>query len=338
MDLSAFTVVDHYPAPGRTVADRLREVVDLGHVADRAGLSNLWVAEHHFHEGGVCPQPAVLLAAVAERTHRLGLGVLVSVLPFHGAIDVAEQYAMVDQLSGGRLRFGVGSGYLPLELDGFGVDPATKRDRFERTLHDVMEAFEGRPIPSAGAPVVLNVRPTQQPHPPVTFAVQRTEAIPHVGRRGVGLALIPYATVSSIDELRTQIASYRAALPPGVPGRVAIGLHLAVTDDPREARAALQRYIDTRLAHRSTSLAAKVAADPAHAQAATIEANGFAVFGPVDEVVARLEAFRAIGVDEILGLFDFGGLPPERWRVSVEALGAAWSGGPGARPTSGGPA
>jgi len=333
--LSAFTVVDEYPSdPPR---DRLREVLELGDVADRAGLSTLWVAEHHFHSGGVAPSPPVLLAALGARTRRIRLGTLVSVLPFHRPIELAEQYAMLDHLLGGRLNLGVGSGYIPLEFEGFGVDPQEKRSRFDRSLETMLAAFQGGEVLAEGPgakPVRLNVRPVQEPHPPLWVAVQRREAIPFVARRGASLALVPYATLNSYAELTEEVGEYRRHLPPGTHGEVAAALHLYAGPHPDRARAALQRYLDSRLATQSAFYQDKVRRDPAHAHAEHIEAGGWALFGSVSEVAAKLRSFASTGVDEVLGIFDFGGLLTEEVAASVRALGAEWSrGSGGSEPT-----
>jgi len=325
--LSAFTVVDAYPEdPG--AADRLLDVVALARSAEAAGLSTLWVAEHHFQTGGVCPAPPVLLAACGAATRRIRLGALVSVLPFHSPVEVAEQYAMLDRLTGGRLNLGVGSGYIPLELEGFGVDPATKRERFDQALATVLAGLEGREIvgDSAGArPVRLNVRPVQDPHPPIWVAVQRPEAVAPVARRGFSIALIPYATVPNVPALAEQIGVYRANRPAGGRGEVAIGLHVYAGDRVADARKAFRRYLESRLQTQSTFYQRKAAADPASATPEGIERSGFAVFGPAADVARRLHDLARVGVDEILGIFDFGGLPRAEVERSVAALGAAWA-------------
>ncbi|MCI4350056.1 MAG: LLM class flavin-dependent oxidoreductase [Thermoplasmata archaeon] len=324
MKLSAFTIVDAYPPGVNGRRERYGEVLELAEGCEAAGLAALWIAEHHFHAGGTCPSPAVLLAAVGMRTMRLRLGVLVSVLPFHNPVEVAEQYAMVDQLVRGRFNFGAGSGYIPLEMEGFGVDPATKREKFDGALATVLAAWHGEEIrvegPHGGT-VRLNVRPRQSPHPPIWVAVQRREAIPFVARRGTNIALVPYATVQTIQELGEEIREFRRHLPSGVTAEVAVALHLYAGPDPGEARAALQRYLDSRLATQSSFYQDKVKRDPQHAHASAIEASGFALFGSAEEVATRLEAFRKVGVDEILGIFDFGGLPLAHVLGSVRALG-----------------
>ncbi len=253
---------------------------------------------------------------------------MVSVLPFHRPIDVAEEYASLDRLLGGRLNLGVGSGYIPLELEGFAVDPATKRERFDAALELVLAAFEGREVAIAGpgSPRVrLNVLPVQRPHPPVWVAVQRREAVAHVARRGFSIALIPYATVADRTELAEEIREYRAHLPSDRRGEVAVALHVYAGDRPELARAAFRRYLDSRLETQSTFYRQKTERDPASASPEGIERSGFALFGPPDTVARRLAEFSAVGVDELLGIFDFGGLEESEVARSVTALGKAWA-------------
>jgi alkanesulfonate monooxygenase SsuD/methylene tetrahydromethanopterin reductase-like flavin-dependent oxidoreductase (luciferase family) len=324
--LSAFTVVDEYPSD--LPSGRLREVLRLAEAAEDGGLSTLWVAEHHFHAGGVCPSPPVLLAALGARTKRLRLGALVSVLPFHRPIELAEQYAMVDQLLEGRLNLGVGSGYIPLEFEGFGVDPLAKRELFDRALETLLAALAGKEVRSEGANATLvriNVQPVQRPHPPIWVAVQRREAIPYVAQKGTSIALVPYATIASPAELAEEVREYRSHLPAGARGEVAAALHLYAGPHPERARSALQRYLDSRLATQSAFYQEKVRRDPAHANASAIEGAGWALFGSAEEVASRLRAFAATGVDEVLGIFDFGGLPSEEVGRSVRALGAEFA-------------
>jgi alkanesulfonate monooxygenase SsuD/methylene tetrahydromethanopterin reductase-like flavin-dependent oxidoreductase (luciferase family) len=326
VQLSVFSIADAYPDLPGPPRDRYAEMIDLAVAAEASGLAAFWVAEHHFHSGGVCPSPPIVLAAAGARTSRIRLGVLVSVLPFHEPVEVAEQYALLDQVIGGRLNLGVGSGYIAREFEGFGVDPATKRERFDRDLRTIQAAWRGEPVTARdgqATPVTLNVRPRQLPHPPIWIAVQRREAIPFVARWGTSIALVPYATVRDLAELTEEIHEYREALPAGVTGQVSVALHLATGDDLAAPRAALQRYIDSRLATQSKFYQEKVQREPWLATAAGIESTGFALFGRAPEVAERLRAFERAGVDEVLGIFDFGGLEPGRVRQSVAELARA---------------
>ncbi|MFZ0829637.1 MAG: LLM class flavin-dependent oxidoreductase [Thermoplasmata archaeon] len=312
MQLSVFSVLDAFP-PEVDFAGRNRysELLSLADAADRSGLASVWVAEHHFLSSGLCPAPSVLLAAMGTRTRRVRLGSLVSVLPFHSPIEIAEQYALLDQLIGGRLNFGVGSGYIPAEFEGFGVDPKDKRERFDRALETILAAFRGDEVraDAPGAhPVRLNVLPRQQPSPPIWVAAQRREALPFVARKGYSVALIPYATVRDVAELAEEIREYRAALPAGTTATVSAAVHIYAGPSPERALTAFQRYLDTRLATQSTFYQQKVQADPRHASAAALEESGLSMIGGLNEVEERAHAFADAGVDELLGIFDFGGL------------------------------
>ncbi|MCI4360047.1 MAG: LLM class flavin-dependent oxidoreductase [Thermoplasmata archaeon] len=329
MRLSAFTVLDAYPTGADPTRDRYRDALALAECCEASGLSAVWVAEHHFHTGGLCPAPPILLAAMGRRTERLRLGVMVSVLPFHDSVDLAEQYALLDRLVEGRLNLGVGSGYIPKEFEGFGVDPATKRERFDSGLETLLAAFRGEAVRMGGGrnpPVKLNVRPLQRPHPPITVAVQRREALVPLARQGRSIALIPYATVANVDELAEEIAEYRAALPTGSSGQVAAAVHLYAGTAPKVARSALQVYLDSRLATQSKFYQERVRKDPTARSARSIEEAGLALIGSPEEVALGLERFRDAGVDELLGIFDFGGLPMDEVRGSVQAIGARWPG------------
>lgn len=324
MRLSAFSIVEeNATGPSR---DRYREVLDLAETADRLGLHAFWVAEHHFQPGGLCPAPAVLLAAMAARTSRVRLGSLVSVLPFHEPVETAEQYALVDRISQGRLNFGVGSGYVPAELEGFGVDPESKRERFDRALDTIVRAWEGGAVSTERAgsrPVHLNVRPTVSPYPPIWVAVQRREAIPHVARRGFSLALIPYATISSLAELAEEVREFRAALPRGKTATVSAAFHVYAGSEPENGLDALQRYLDSRRKSGSIHYQMKVGRDPHQANARAIVDHGLAFVGTSTDLPHWVDRVAGTGVDELLGIFDFGGLPMADSARSMETARAA---------------
>ncbi|MGP8071913.1 MAG: LLM class flavin-dependent oxidoreductase [Thermoplasmata archaeon] len=322
MKLSVFSIVDD--VPGR---NRYDDILELAVAADEAGLSALWVAEHHFNPAGVCPSPPVLLAACGVRTRRLRLGALVSVLPFHRPVDVAEEYSLLDRVVGGRVNLGLGSGYIPTEFEGYGIDPASRHERFDAAYSTILDLMAGREARIGGpsAPRVrLNVLPVQAPHPPLWIAVQRREAIPFVARRGVSVALIPYATLSGVPELAEEVREFRAALPVGSKAEVAVGVHLYAGDHPERGREALDRFLSSRLRTQSTFYQAKTAQHPHQASRAGLEESNLALLGTPAEVTRRLEPYRAAGVDEVLGIFDFGGLPIADAVGSIRSLGRAF--------------
>src|SRR5208337_4411471 len=126
---------------GKSEYQIVKEQFDLMRAAEDLGFDSIWPAEHHFTEYGYCASPALSLAAVASVTKRIRLGTGVVVLPFHNPIRVAEELAMLDLMSDGRLDFGVGRGYQPLEFKGFQIDQAKSRGIFNESLEVIMQAW-----------------------------------------------------------------------------------------------------------------------------------------------------------------------------------------------------
>jgi len=186
-------------------------------------------------------------------------GVAVSVLPFHHPLVAAEEYAMLDQLSGGRLVLGAGSGYLKHEFEGFYLAPWEKRARFDEALKILVQAWEGKPFSYHGLyhhveNARIAVTPLQKPHPPLWIAILQPEAAYHVGKQGQNIMLIPYATCETKDDLKVIIDAYyrgyTEAAHAGQPD-IAVALHTYVSASPGSARGeseeALNRYVRSRL-------------------------------------------------------------------------------------------
>lgn len=306
MRYSIFSVQDHYPSEQRTVEGLYGQVIEQAELADALGYDTFFVAEHHFHEYGVVPNPAVMLSALSQRTRRVRLGSAISILTFHHPLTVAESYAMVDVLSGGRLVLGVGSGYLRHEFEGYGVDGAEKRDRFDEGLEVVTRALSGERVTFRGTyvtveDVALNVLPMQKPTPPIHVAILRKEAAYHVGRKGQKIVFVPYASVDRFDEIAELISEFRRGQAAGgmAPQEddVQIALHTHVaTDDAtarRDAEAAFDRYVESRLyAKRQTY--------------DDIMQSGLSLMGGVDTVTEKLVGLYGMGVRHVMMLHNFG--------------------------------
>ena len=213
MRLSIFSVQDHYPDRPRTLPRLYEQVIAQAELAEQLGYDTFFVAEHHFHEYGAVPNPAVMLSTLAQRTKRLRLGSAISILTFHNPLTVAESYAMVDVLSGGRMVLGVGSGYLKHEFAGYQIDSAEKRERFDENLAILKRALRGERITFRGKfytldAVQINVLPMQQPIPFYVAILNRVGAY-HVGRQGNAIMCVPYASVDHFDEIGPMVAEFR---------------------------------------------------------------------------------------------------------------------------------
>src|SRR5438045_5593285 len=151
MRYSIFSVNDHHPRLPRTVPQLYGQVMRQCELAEALGYDTFFCAEHHFHEYGVVPDPAVMLSALVQRTRLIRLGTAISILTFHDPRRIAEPYSMVDMMSGGRLVFGVGSGYLAHEFVGSGKEGKEKRDRFNENLDLVKRLMAGETLAYKGS-------------------------------------------------------------------------------------------------------------------------------------------------------------------------------------------
>lgn len=163
--------------PGQVIASRL----DFAVAAENAGITHYHVTEHHGTPLSVCPSPNLFLAALSQRTTTLRFGALVHVLPSYDPLRLAEEIAILDQLSGGRLDVGVGSGVSPYELAYFGVEASEARARFAETLTAVTTALATgrmthRDTLLRDYDVELSVGPVQHPHPPLWYASSNTSS------------------------------------------------------------------------------------------------------------------------------------------------------------------
>lgn len=305
MKLSMFSVVDHYPDGGRDLRTLYGEVIDQAVLADRLGFETVWLAEHHFIDYGVVPNPAVMLASLAPRTSRVKLGPAISLLPFRDPRQVAEDYVMLDQLSGGRAVLGVGSGYVKPEFDGFGIPFEEKHARFNEGLETVIRLIGAESVTlngtySRSGPIRLNVTPIQQ-RIPVFVAVGQRDAMARVGGQGHSVMFMAYTMCNAIGDAAAIIAGYRDARRQAghiaSAGTVAVGMHTHVGATDAEARDAAEeafaRYCSTRLKARKRSW--QEAVD-----------DGVVLFGSPAKIADRLVALHRMGVDEFLTLHNFG--------------------------------
>ncbi|WP_219462393.1 LLM class flavin-dependent oxidoreductase [Nonomuraea rhizosphaerae] len=184
---------------GQSFKDVYDYHLELIELAEELGFDGVRLAEHHFRDYGVAPNLFTMLAHVAARTSRIRLGTGIVVLPLHNPVHVAEEAAQVDVLSGGRLDLGIGRGYQSFEFEGFGIDLAEARDRFNEALEVILGLWtqevyqhEGK-FYRTGAEVSLTPRPLQAPHPPIHVAAVSPETVTMYGERGLPILADPAA-------------------------------------------------------------------------------------------------------------------------------------------------
>jgi len=307
---SIFSVNDHHPRLARTIPELYAQVMAQCEHAERLGYDTFFCAEHHFHEYGVVPDPAVMLSALAQRTRKIRLGTAIAILTFHDPRRVAETYSMVDMMSGGRLVFGVGSGYLAHEFVGYDRDPKEKRDRFNENLDLVQRLMAGESLSYSGQfskseKVVLNVLPHEGRVPPVYVAVLARDAAYHVGKQRNRLFTVPYASCKDFDDIGVMLAEYRrgraeAGMPADNDDHVfTLHTHVAGTDEEAKAqcKAAYDLYVATRLYAKRHEYE-------------DILANGICLFGSVETVAAKMRRLQEMGIRHVATMHNFGALDP----------------------------
>lgn len=257
MKFGLFIIGDDDPALKLDLKGYYERMLEQVRYGESLGYECFWFGEHHFDFHGVIPSPTVLMSAAATCTDSIRLGVAVALLPYRDPILTAEEYAMIDVLSGGRLDFGVGRG-TPPELVGFGVKE-DNRDLLVESLEVVEMAWREGRVSYHGKfhdidDVSLNVQPVQRPLPPVYFAALSQGSYQVAGERGYPILGIPFASCKDWDEVKRKVGYYKETLSRNGhdPAALDVGqtIHTHVAESAaaarRRARPAMSRYYEAR--------------------------------------------------------------------------------------------
>ena len=185
MHWGLFDWVDNNPRFDQ-LADTYEQRLKIAEYADRAGYWGYHLAEHHGTPLGMAPSPSLLLAAVAQRTQRMRIGPMVFLLPLYHPVRLAQEVAMLDHLSRGRLELGVGRGASPYELALFGVDASETRDIFNERLDEILAGLSTGRMRDQ---VEIIPRPWQRPYPPLWYPTTNPETIPWLASQGINLLM-----------------------------------------------------------------------------------------------------------------------------------------------------
>ena len=178
-------------------------------LAEQCGYHSFWLPESHFAGPNSVPEPIVLLAAVAARTTTIKLGTTSYLLPIRNALQAAEQVAVLDQLSGGRLILGLGRGFEKNMLSAFDVNPTEKRELLNRNLDVMKAAWAGGIVGSQAIGAVMSPLPVQKPHPPIWMAAFGPKALAQAGKMGTPYLASP---MESLQQLKDNYEIYNTAL------------------------------------------------------------------------------------------------------------------------------
>lgn len=186
MDMKlTFGAYDHLDRSDEPLGTFFENRLRLAEAYDRVGFRALHIAEHHFTPLGMAPSPSVFLSALAQRTRRLRFGPLVYTLNLYHPLRLADEICMLDHMSGGRFELGVGRGISPFEVGYFGADPAQGQAMYFEAFDVLMKALRN---PAGGLlthegiyyqyrNVPLELRPLQQPHPPLWYGIGNPDSV-----------------------------------------------------------------------------------------------------------------------------------------------------------------
>ncbi|MFF8669996.1 MupA/Atu3671 family FMN-dependent luciferase-like monooxygenase [Streptomyces sp. NPDC015242] len=326
------------PAPS---GGRYELLMEIARFADRHGFHALWMPERHFHSfGGLFPNPAVLAAALSRETERIRLNAGSVVLPLHDPIRVAEEWSMVDNLSGGRVGIGVASGWSANDFVFFPDRFGRHKELMYEQLAQVRQFWRGDPLRRTGGDgeteVRLFPRPVQDAPPLHTAVVGNPASFELAARHDLGV--VTNLMTQSVEQLADNIARYRRTrarhgLDPDA-GRVAVLLHTYLADDHDTARTEAYEPL-SRYMRASLSVFSGVTNSLGHSidLAALSEDDLEAVFhraygrycdqraliGTADSVRPVVDAVTGAGADEIVALVDFG-VAADRLRTGLPYL------------------
>lgn len=216
MKFGILYIPDYYPERHKSSSHYYGEMMEQIQFCEEIGFDGIWFAEHYVG-GYAFPSPPIFATAVAQKTKRIRFGTGVTLLPLTNPVKTAEEYAMLDVLSGGRFDFGVGRGILRDEYDLFGINANESQGRYHEALDVILQAWTQDEVNYNGKHFKVDhikalPKPIQQPHPPIwAAAVASPESFIWTGQRGYNIMLVPFA-YPTFGPLRERVDLYHKAL------------------------------------------------------------------------------------------------------------------------------
>jgi alkanesulfonate monooxygenase SsuD/methylene tetrahydromethanopterin reductase-like flavin-dependent oxidoreductase (luciferase family) len=317
---------------GESESDAFARSFDLIEAAEAGGMDAVWLAEIHFApDRSVLASPMTIAAGIAGRTDRIKIGTAVQILPLVNPLRIAEDAATVDQISGGRLIFGVGRSGFPRSYLAYGVSYAESKERFNEALDVIRLAWTQPSFSFCGQyynyeNVRLAPQPFQKPHPPIRVAATSPDTFPAIGSEGHPIFV--GVRQGSFSELLPHIQAYRAAYQAaGHPGHgeVYVRVPLYVGDSEDQGRTEPEESIMhfmRRQARQQAESATMAGVSDVERRTRISEAlehysyedvcRDKVVVGSPETVTARLQSIQdELGLDGILAELNSGGLIPQ---------------------------
>jgi alkanesulfonate monooxygenase SsuD/methylene tetrahydromethanopterin reductase-like flavin-dependent oxidoreductase (luciferase family) len=309
-------LLDHQYDRGDDLGVRLPELVDFAQTVRDLGFDSLF-GIHHYLSNLRTLQPLTLLAHLVDHTGSMQIGTGIYIVPLTHPVQLAEEVATLDQLSGGRFVLGAGAGYRNEEFAAFGIPRGERTPRLVESLELMTRLWSGEPVTHAGAhycvdDVSLSMLPVQRPHPPIWIGANSPRAIERAARLG-------YPWLASGNVKRNwavgNLEEYRRVLVDAGhtdEGRTyPIHRDLSLADTRKAAIAQVEPYV-----RRSYGQYTGYGLDYFETMFEDFKAKSF-FFDTPDGVVARIEDFAASGFNHFVFRVQWLGCPRE---LSLEIL------------------
>jgi len=238
-----FGVLQFFSWPERRIpiAQVYERALSRIEIMDKTGYDAVWLAEHHFNSFSVCPSVHMMGTHVAARTQRLRIGTAVTLAAFYHPLRIAEEIALLDVLSGGRVNFGAGRGFDATEFRAFGVPPPESAERFREAVEIVLAAWSSERLNYSGRyfsfeNIEVLPKPTQSPHPPVWVAASSEPAVEWAAQRGLTIMMDPHSPHAEIARKRELYRTQLEAAGHSMSGReIPMARLVAVAETPAKA-------------------------------------------------------------------------------------------------------
>ena len=307
---------------GNTQAETFERSFNQIEESERMGVDSIWLAEVHFSPYSVLSSPLIVASSVATRTSRVRIGLAVQVLPLTNPLRVAEEASTLDQISKGRLDFGVGRSGLTRYYRGYNVDYSESSGRFLEGMDVITRAWGKEPFSYEGEfysfhDVSVQPKPVQEPHPPVRVAVASTETFSMVGKLGYPIFV---STNTDIPELVEQLELYHDARRDAGhsgPGDVMLRVPAYISENSQKARS----EPEASTMHMINYSAAQIGSAPDQKTAERLQrlANvsyddvlrDKVMYGAPEEVVERIQGYKEeLGISGLVLEMNYGGQIP----------------------------
>lgn len=324
MKFGIFVFGDNHPEIGRSNQKYYDEVLTLAEWAEELGFDSFWLGEHHLYWYGTLVSPPMMIAAIAQRTKRLRLGPAIAVPAFHNPLVLAEEYALADNLSHGRLEFALGSGFSPVEFKTFGMSVEEAKERFWEATDIIVKAWREDRFTHHGKyyhydDASCYVKPAQRPMPLIWLAASSDDTLVKCGELGWPMMGIPFARSNNLDGVKAKndlyLDSYRKAGHSTAPS-IMVAMHVCLHDNEPDAvnlsRPHFERVTSFTKTHRRPG--SKV---PDFDE---IKRQRLGVYTTPEQAVEIFRAYQQIGVTHVIAMVNFGGLPMADVRRTLELM------------------